>query len=290
MDYSWKKLHTFASIEIFLANFMNVKSTLILLLLVLFGIGSWKYYTCNIKGFCDDQATNTATEGSLDYTPIQFYKNTDSPVLKDFEHYRDSICLQSQSNIITIQGYYYSDEVNNTTAENLGIARAMKIANLLRECMDSTVKVSLKAISKNESSTSDLFSASDISLSVLPPNITNLHDVEIVTKDNISEIYFPSGSDKEIKSEKLDLFLQEVAENATDKKIYLTGHTDNTGDEATNIRLSLTRSQTIKNQLIRLGMTADNIICEGKGSSSPKLDNSTAENRALNRRVELKIN
>jgi outer membrane protein OmpA-like peptidoglycan-associated protein len=72
-------------------------------------------------------------------------------------------------------------------------------------------------------------------------------------------------------------------------KIYLIGHTDNLGDEDANKSLSLLQANTVKDQLIKFGMPATNIACEGRGSSSPKVNNSTEENRALNRRVEVKV-
>jgi OmpA-OmpF porin, OOP family len=119
--------------------------------------------------------------------------------------------------------------------------------------------------------------------------LLNSKDVQIVTNNEVSEIYFPLGSDKELKSEKLDQFLADIAMKAENRKIRLIGHTDNSGEESTNIQLSLNRCNSIKAILLSMGALEQNIACEGKGSSLPKIDNSTPENRAINRRVELKF-
>ncbi len=267
---------------------MNVKSIFILILLAFCWLISWKHYTCSIKGFCGDR-NNTAETSSSSASPILFHRDTDSPDLSNFELYRDSICNLSKTSYIEIIGYYYEDETNNTPFENLGLARADKLASLINACKDSMSKLFLKSVKRAGTADSDLLDASEIAISQIPMGLTNSREVHIITSDEVSEIYFPSRSDKELKSEKLNQFLADIAIKVGDRKIKLIGHTDNVGDETTNIRLSLNRCNSIKNSLVDLGALGENIVCEGKGSSMPKLDNSSPENRAINRRVELKF-
>lgn len=71
-----------------------------------------------------------------------------------------------------------------------------------------------------------------------------------------------------------------------DLKFSVEGHTDNTGNAASNQTLSEQRSQAIVAKLVELGIAADRLTAVGKGQNSPIADNSTDEGRAKNRRVE----
>lgn len=69
-------------------------------------------------------------------------------------------------------------------------------------------------------------------------------------------------------------------------KFSVEGHTDSTGNEASNQTLSEARSKAIVDKLVELGISADRLSASGKGQSSPIADNGTDEGRAKNRRVE----
>ncbi|MEZ5105386.1 MAG: OmpA family protein [Draconibacterium sp.] len=69
-------------------------------------------------------------------------------------------------------------------------------------------------------------------------------------------------------------------------KFSVEGHTDSDGDEAMNQNLSEARSKTVMEQMISLGISADRLKSAGWGESKPISDNSTAEGKANNRRVE----
>lgn len=71
-----------------------------------------------------------------------------------------------------------------------------------------------------------------------------------------------------------------------DLKFSVEGHTDSTGNEASNQTLSEARSKAIVDKLVELGISADRLTASGKGQTSPIADNSTDEGRAKNRRVE----
>jgi outer membrane protein OmpA-like peptidoglycan-associated protein len=69
----------------------------------------------------------------------------------------------------------------------------------------------------------------------------------------------------------------------------IEGHTDNVGSDATNSELSLRRALSVRDYLIGLGVAASRIDVDGYGPSRPVADNSTADGRARNRRVEIVI-
>lgn len=81
--------------------------------------------------------------------------------------------------------------------------------------------------------------------------------------------------------------LAEKLKNATVDLVVAVGHTDSTGAEAYNQKLSDQRAQTAKDYLVSLGMPADRIFTEAKGEMAPVASNATSEGRAQNRRVEV---
>lgn len=76
----------------------------------------------------------------------------------------------------------------------------------------------------------------------------------------------------------------------TDYKMTIFGHTDNTGTEKYNLDLSLKRASSIKDELVKNGISSDNIVVVGKGESEPTDSNNTDVGRNKNRRVEIKLN
>ena len=74
---------------------------------------------------------------------------------------------------------------------------------------------------------------------------------------------------------------------ATNVTIY--GHTDNTGTRAVNERISKERADAVANFLVGQGISRSRLTTEGLAFDQPVADNSTAEGRAQNRRVEIYI-
>ena len=72
-------------------------------------------------------------------------------------------------------------------------------------------------------------------------------------------------------------------------KIEVAGHTDSNGSAAANESLSERRAKTVRNYLLRYGANPANITARGYGERRPISDNTSAQGRAANRRVELII-
>jgi outer membrane protein OmpA-like peptidoglycan-associated protein len=71
--------------------------------------------------------------------------------------------------------------------------------------------------------------------------------------------------------------------------IEISGHTDNTGSDEINNKLSLERANAVKDNLLKGGIDTARIRTKGYGKSKPKADNATEEGRQINRRVEIEI-
>jgi len=108
----------------------------------------------------------------------------------------------------------------------------------------------------------------------------------------ISErIYFDTGlATIQARSNSL---LEEIASvlksNPSITKVRVEGHTDNVGNEGTNLRLSQARADSVRKHLIGAGVASERLESRGFGETYPVVDNSTAEGRAANRRVEFII-
>lgn len=71
--------------------------------------------------------------------------------------------------------------------------------------------------------------------------------------------------------------------------VLAAGHTDDVGSDAANLRLSQRRADAVRQHLIDGGIAPGRIRATGLGESQPVASNGTAEGRAENRRVELRI-
>jgi outer membrane protein OmpA-like peptidoglycan-associated protein len=70
-------------------------------------------------------------------------------------------------------------------------------------------------------------------------------------------------------------------------EITVIGHTDSTGSDAYNQRLSERRADAVRERLVANGVSAGQLATVGRGSLEPRADNDTPEGRAANRRVEM---
>lgn len=70
--------------------------------------------------------------------------------------------------------------------------------------------------------------------------------------------------------------------------VEIEGYTDNSGTSAYNHQLSLSRAEAVKAYLVSRGVPADRMTTKGFGEDSPLVPNTSAANKAKNRRVELK--
>jgi outer membrane protein OmpA-like peptidoglycan-associated protein len=67
------------------------------------------------------------------------------------------------------------------------------------------------------------------------------------------------------------------------------GHTDSQGAEGDNQELSQRRAESVRDYLVSRGVAGDRITAQGFGESRSIADNSSAEGRANNRRVEIVV-
>ena len=100
-------------------------------------------------------------------------------------------------------------------------------------------------------------------------------------------VQFETGSSaiKSTSFTHLDNVYRIMADNP-EVNIAIGGHTDNTGSEAANLKLSAARAKACHDYLVSKGISSSRLKHMGYGSSQPKESNSTDAGRRANRRVE----
>ena len=111
-------------------------------------------------------------------------------------------------------------------------------------------------------------------------------------KENLDElkkgIQFQTGSAKLTKKSFTTLNdIANLMRKVKSANLEVQGHTDNTGSETTNQKLSEKRAKAVVDHLKKKGIEADRLRAIGYGSEMPIADNETKEGREMNRRVEL---
>ena len=84
-------------------------------------------------------------------------------------------------------------------------------------------------------------------------------------------------------------FAADTLNKHSDLQIEVAGHTDSDGPDDANYGLSERRAKTVRDYLVRFGVSAQRLTVAGYGESQPIADNATVRGRATNRRVELRI-
>ena len=120
--------------------------------------------------------------------------------------------------------------------------------------------------------------------------------VQVVREGDNLRLIMPGditfATDSSTISPNFNPVLQDVANvvnNYEKTVLMIKGHTDDTGSEQYNQALSERRASAVKNVLTNYSVNPTRITTVGMGEYAPKVPNSSAANRSMNRRVELEI-
>ena len=106
----------------------------------------------------------------------------------------------------------------------------------------------------------------------------------------LNNIFFETGKATLSNQSRLELEKAIALLNANPKmKIEIGGHTDNVSDDAFNLKLSQDRAKSVREYLIKGGISSVRLVAKGYGESSPIDTNDTEAGRQSNRRTEFKI-
>lgn len=198
--------------------------------------------------------------------------------------------------VVNITGYYKSDEENNTAYPNLGLARANAVKNHL-----TTKGISSSKINTMGELMDSMVSKDDIYLGPVAFDIDaqaenaedelkalydKINDDPLVLYFNTAEASINLNSEQRQKVADISRYLDKV-EGASAN---IVGHTDDTGNAQTNMRLGLDRANFAKNYLKSNGISEVKINTSSKGQTQPLESNATEEGRSKNRRTVVTLN
>ena len=282
--------------------------TILWITTAVFFLLSWWWYVCPHKQVCpfgqtagesvaiDDRDRSREGESSPDIPetneaefprgPLVFLWSSSEVVTgSGFDSYRDSILnTLGPTDILEITGLYSATESNNTSFENLGLARANQIRALFPYLSDERIQLN-----------SSLTNLSDSDIMDAPFKSASFR--KIVNNSSVREIEgrmvirFPHASDDMLENQALNEYLDELVAHlkTNDARVRLVGHTDSSASAPHNLRLGQKRADAIKDLLINKGIAPNRIIAQTRGEEVPIASNDTEEGRQENRRVELTI-
>ena len=253
---------------------------------------------------------------------FDFARSGADPNISRVDTSLDSLALYLQNNpgrALTITGYYGADETNNTSFENLGLGRAETLKQLLVQKGVSVASLLTKAEllgkptynARGDSLKGGLgfsfgaeFAAPAASSLATADTTTVISTTTVTTEQQLADkqtfesvfkpidLYFPTGKSDYIHTDDTDRFFAEAAKylpEHKDKKLLLTGYTDNEGSDASNLALSRKRAAAVQKQLEKTGITPAQVEVKAKGEADPKASNDTEDGRKANRRVTVVV-
>jgi outer membrane protein OmpA-like peptidoglycan-associated protein len=121
----------------------------------------------------------------------------------------------------------------------------------------------------------------DMLQSALPPGFIDFHVRH--------SVYFDTAK-HELTPESVAIVREAVRQIQADPNMMLVaeGNTDSVGSDAANKELSIRRAESVKDELVSMGVAANRIEIVGFGESRPIATNSDPAGRAQNRRVDLR--
>lgn len=110
------------------------------------------------------------------------------------------------------------------------------------------------------------------------------------TRAELQGVSFKVGSAELVPSTlaTLDKTIAGLKKNAK-AKVEIEGHTSSEGGEEYNQKLSEDRANSVRDYMIRKGISKDRVTAIGYGYSRPKASNDTEEGRKQNRRIEVRV-
>ena len=243
----------------------------------------------------DENSLIVAKDGRTAYFASSFF-NEDR---NDLDLYTFDLPQESRSlEVAYIQGLITDSKTNNPIKAdielvNLKSGKSYKSSESDLDgnymlCLPSDAEYALTVNKKKY-----LFYSENIKLehegSILVKNF-KLQPLEVGEQVRLDNIFFELNSSN-LKDEslvELNKIIKFMASNPF-LVIEIGGHTDNSGSKAYNLNLSDDRARSVKDALVQRGIPSDRIQTKGYGMSVPLNTNSSEQERALNRRTELKI-
>jgi OOP family OmpA-OmpF porin len=184
--------------------------------------------------------------------------------------------LSLNGDAVNVGGWLSAAERQSVTEKLRGVVGATSTIGTLRDAADDAVRVA------NEKARAALGAIGTSGVS--SPTV-------VVQAMNLAIINFPTGS-AQIPAGDLEVIRQsaEALKKAPARsRVEIGGHTDNTGDAASNMALSQQRAAAVRDALVSSGVPAAMLTTRGYGDTKPRAQNDTEYGRFQNRRIEYSV-
>jgi outer membrane protein OmpA-like peptidoglycan-associated protein len=223
---------------------------LVLALFVAWSGLCWRWYVCGVKEVCNADAASKKSDQVM----------TPNPPEK----------------------VYPQDTVDNTIQP---ISKPVESPEIKKE---TTKSANNTAVKKEKTTGTKPKPAAPTTSSAT--TTVSVKDLQVVESAKAMTIRFPTNSIRPDDVKIVDAYLTKLAARMkkSGESISITGHTDFVGEPEDNVILGQKRAQSIKDVLVKKGVSAAKIKCYSKGDKLPASSNDTPEGRFKNRRVEIK--
>ncbi|WP_108868400.1 OmpA family protein [Aquimarina aquimarini] len=196
---------------------------------------------------------------------------------------------QHQDQELIISGYENTTENKDSTG--LGISRANFIKDILINAGVNGDRIITQATPKDYMYSDDGNYNGGIDLQFNTLDKSRLIEVE---KSIATRTLYSNFGEKTFKPDatlsNYALELKNYLNKYSEKSVLITGHTDDIGNEESNLWYGQQRANNVRDYLISQGISKDKIKALSKGESNPIAPNDSEENRTKNRRIEIIVN
>jgi len=266
--------------------------------------GSTYWHVCKIKEVCDEpliksaSSANTLTKPSFDIHNsdglslkalgnIKFPQSGETPNVSEVQpqlaQLKDYLVKNPSLQMLLI-GKYASDEKNNTSFANLGIARAEALKSIILGEKGNPESIITDGVLSDS-----LYFESDTLIGGINVVFKQLASPNVEASPKLS-LHFPYAKIDFSHSTEIDDKIEEVVtflKTHPSQQVTLTGYTDNKGSDELNLRLSARRAQNVQDFFVQKGLSSERFKIVPQGKANPQGNNDTEEGRQENRRVVL---
>lgn len=199
---------------------------------------------------------------------------------------------------LTITGEYAQSESYSGIFNDLGLARANDVKSYMMGLGVAATQINTKSVvvPSSEIANNVLDEGVRFSFGALSNTSANrLADIKarLIDQKPAVTLRFNTGQNSVNLNAQQRQDFQDIVyylDNVSGSNVSIDGHTDNVGGVQGNINLSAQRATFVKDYLVNNGISGAKMSTNGFGPNNPLNSNSTAAEKALNRRVEVVLN
>lgn len=203
---------------------------------------------------------------------------------------------------VTLTGIYGEQEKNNTLSKTLGFARAGYVKNHLQklgvpatQILEKDQKEPLLIFNNNVMKGGIIYDFEGIEgaeTASKPADDAAMKALGERLRAAPRNVYFQTNSDNIAIDADLRQYLADLKsymEAVPTTEVSVTGHTDSDGAANANVNLARRRAQFVLGKMTITGINEKQLLVDSKGEAQPIVANDSPENKAKNRRVEIRL-